>query len=360
MSDDGSVVQRFEDEGITTDLCVNASSSVLDEINCSICLRIMRDPVSICKQQHYYCHECLETSIKKKPKCPSCRAVAERTSQGAIAYIPCRPLRNIIDKLEVYCYTNVERDEFMKEVVGKKRSITSITCCQWKGKLSDLPKHLEEECEYVDRVKELTESVKRLKRNHKQELEEVKQQAKREVSQAKREVLHEKESYRILSLENRENKSNLKSALEYNKVTKKLLETERKKNREENNKLKEQLNDFVYNDVSGSSIPTAHIYSNWKIVKVPKKVEGERFTVTDDKDQKYIVTYPNAIPGQQLAVKMPCEMSDDDVTSELQVDEDVIKRLQCELEKRNCEHERILSRARAYEESKWNMIYHGT
>lgn len=312
-----TTLRRLQNNGVPTELCVNIPSSA---IVCNVCLNILRCPTSICDNEHFFCETCLQTHMNQNvnASCPSCRT---RTN----AKYHSRTLQTIIDDTEVYCFTNLKNSEFMNAEVGAKRSIHTISCCQWKGTLSQLSEHLKKECQYVDRVKELEADVKELEKSTKRMklTIETLQLEKTQFKQQLRELKKVNSEYKKESIKNNRDLSN---AQEENKSYRTQIQSQMSQINEirlscyeknaENSKLKKQLNLFLY-DIN-NNVPTANIVSDWKVMKVPQVIEGGKFTVSDEK-RKYTVTYPNATPGQMIAVKVPCNISHAEENNDLEL-----------------------------------------
>ncbi|KAJ1383072.1 hypothetical protein B484DRAFT_461762, partial [Ochromonadaceae sp. CCMP2298] len=84
-----------------------------DELKCSICMKILRDPVQVCGQQHVYCSGCIYHWKEMNSRCPQCRAPFSLEQ-------PARLARNIILQLRVRC----------------------PEACKWTGQLKDLNAHV--------------------------------------------------------------------------------------------------------------------------------------------------------------------------------------------------------------------------
>jgi hypothetical protein len=65
-----------------------------DDLKCSICMEVLKDPLQVCSEQHNYCRGCI--GQWKGGGCPGCRAPIS-TEQ------PARLARNMILHLEVRC-----------------------------------------------------------------------------------------------------------------------------------------------------------------------------------------------------------------------------------------------------------------
>ncbi|KAJ1404714.1 hypothetical protein B484DRAFT_457230 [Ochromonadaceae sp. CCMP2298] len=93
-----------------------------DDLKCSICMEILRDPVQVCSQQHVYCDCCISQWKTEFTGCPECRA-------PFIDMQPARLARNMILQLEVRC----PEDE----------------ACGWTGQLQDTAAHVAA-CPFVE------------------------------------------------------------------------------------------------------------------------------------------------------------------------------------------------------------------
>jgi len=65
MSATAQVLQKFKEK----------IKEMKDELNCSICLELFKDPFIIPECAHLFCKQCLEDSTidKENPLCPYCR-----------------------------------------------------------------------------------------------------------------------------------------------------------------------------------------------------------------------------------------------------------------------------------------------
>ncbi len=90
-------------------------SNVSRHLYCCICEDIFKKPIRIKECGHTFCKTCLKKWSKYNKNCPLCRKQfnIKNIKRDNIAY-------NIINDLEVFCNNN----------------------CPWKGKLSELKKHL--------------------------------------------------------------------------------------------------------------------------------------------------------------------------------------------------------------------------
>ena len=91
-------------------------ANVSKYLYCCICEEIFNNPIRTKECGHTFCKTCLQKWVKYNKNCPLCRKniVFKNTKRDIIAY-------NIINDLEVFCNNNN---------------------CPWKGKLSNLKKHL--------------------------------------------------------------------------------------------------------------------------------------------------------------------------------------------------------------------------
>eukprot|EP00601_Ochromonadales_sp_CCMP2298_P000067 CAMPEP_0173180936 /NCGR_PEP_ID=MMETSP1141-20130122/7001_1 /TAXON_ID=483371 /ORGANISM="non described non described, Strain CCMP2298" /LENGTH=317 /DNA_ID=CAMNT_0014103859 /DNA_START=105 /DNA_END=1058 /DNA_ORIENTATION=- len=97
-----------------------------DDLKCTICMEVLRDPLQVCSDQHTYCRTCF-ASWRSHETCPECRAPFSREE-------PARIIKNLIDQLDVRC----------------------PNACEWTGHLNDCEAHmaacpcLEVSCPFVD------------------------------------------------------------------------------------------------------------------------------------------------------------------------------------------------------------------
>jgi uncharacterized paraquat-inducible protein A len=91
-----------EPGGYPDDILIGTHSSTLD---CNICLKVMRDPVRACKNDHYNCHSCLTEQMQiNKKECPVCRIAIPEKKQFSIA----RAINTMILELPVKCHFDHE------------------------------------------------------------------------------------------------------------------------------------------------------------------------------------------------------------------------------------------------------------
>ncbi|XRB10260.1 TNF receptor-associated factor 3 [Pseudoscourfieldia marina] len=133
-----------------------------ENLECSICLLVKRDPVSLCQEGHTFCRDCI-TRARKPPrfKCPTCR---ESISASA-TYTKNRTEKQIIEELLTKCkYTNP--DEYATpqssaaaapSTASRKRTRGAASSsngtqptefCTWTGPLDKRDAHINE-CEYA-------------------------------------------------------------------------------------------------------------------------------------------------------------------------------------------------------------------
>ena len=107
-------------------------SNISTHLYCCICEEMFRKPIRIKEYGHVFCKLCLKKLVKYNKNCPLCRKLFDfkNTRKDIIAY-------NIINDLEVFCNNN----------------------CPWKGKLSDLKKHLKK-CNF--NPKKMSNSIKKV------------------------------------------------------------------------------------------------------------------------------------------------------------------------------------------------------
>jgi hypothetical protein len=90
---------------------------------------------------------------------------------ASVPLVESRMLNNRLDELEVYCYTTLGAN---MQTVGKKRKSKSKTVCEWRGKMSHLHNHLENECLFTDKkdlkIYTLEKDNKRLKIENEEQL----------------------------------------------------------------------------------------------------------------------------------------------------------------------------------------------
>ena len=154
------ILQQLEENGVPPELCVHQEQ--LHDLTCNICLNILKSPRAMCSNEHFYCDDCLKNT---NDTCPECRMNAS----GPL--VESRMLNNRLADLEIYCYTTLQSN---KQTVGKKRKCKSNAACEWRGKMSHLHNHLENECLFTDKkdlkMYTLEKDNKRLKRENKEQL----------------------------------------------------------------------------------------------------------------------------------------------------------------------------------------------
>mmetsp|Transcript_6153 Transcript_6153/g.14143 ORF Transcript_6153/g.14143 Transcript_6153/m.14143 type:complete len:417 (-) Transcript_6153:241-1491(-) len=90
-----------------------------DDLKCTICMEVLRDPLQVCSDQHTYCRTCF-ASWRSHETCPECRAPFSREE-------PARIIKNLIDQLDVRC----------------------PNACEWTGHLNDCEAHMAA-CPFVE------------------------------------------------------------------------------------------------------------------------------------------------------------------------------------------------------------------
>jgi hypothetical protein len=91
---------HLEEGGYPDTLFIGSHSCTL---NCSICFKVIRNGVRACKNDHYYCNDCLRKHLRVNQKtCPDCR----EKIQANKALQPARLLNTQISELPVKCYMN--------------------------------------------------------------------------------------------------------------------------------------------------------------------------------------------------------------------------------------------------------------
>jgi hypothetical protein len=120
-----------------------------EEFLCGICLDILRDPHSCCKEGHTYCLTCITDALNSSKHCPICRQAVVGTS----SLVKSRYLQNMIEKSTISCPHNSSSNGTTQEPPVKRRKKTKLsassssTCCSWQGLYKDLSKHLDNDCE---------------------------------------------------------------------------------------------------------------------------------------------------------------------------------------------------------------------
>ena len=75
-----------------------------DDLVCPICTDVLDQPHSCCSQGHVFCRDCLDQSLERRERCPTCREAA-----GSV--VRQRPLEGIIAKLRIRCPHADDEDE---------------------------------------------------------------------------------------------------------------------------------------------------------------------------------------------------------------------------------------------------------
>jgi hypothetical protein len=120
-----------------------------EEFLCGICMDILRDPHSCCKEGHTYCLTCITDALKLNRHCPTCR----QSFVGTSSLVKNRAIQNMIDKSTVGCPHGESRSNKTQEPLCKRiktelsASSFSSACCSWQGLYKDLSKHLDNDCE---------------------------------------------------------------------------------------------------------------------------------------------------------------------------------------------------------------------
>jgi hypothetical protein len=127
-------------------------NNVFDNLSCSICLCILKDPVH-CRDDHHFCRSCLENCLKFKRACPVCRIDMKSTADVFTS----RGINDLILQLTVKCYSTTETDivETVEDGNFRKKArldtapdsdSDSDSVCTWTGQLHALQAHLKNDC----------------------------------------------------------------------------------------------------------------------------------------------------------------------------------------------------------------------
>ena len=95
-----------------------------EELTCSICMHVLREPQLTTCCGHHYCEFCLRKTKAMAMRCPNCR---ERHFDSVLD----KNYRRKVDELEVWC---------------PNKQGTEAKDCQWMGKLKDVTNHLKTTC----------------------------------------------------------------------------------------------------------------------------------------------------------------------------------------------------------------------
>ncbi len=141
----------FEEGGYPDSLFVESNHSK-ELLECSICTFVMIDAVKCCKNDHFYCRNCLEKHVSVNGrKCPECREkIPAKVDSSRLA-------NNLISELRVRCINSVAPADTAEQMPSKKKALSSSssTCtasgtvdflassvhCSWTGALKDLDSH---------------------------------------------------------------------------------------------------------------------------------------------------------------------------------------------------------------------------
>lgn len=291
-----SVFRQLEEEGVPPELCVNPPNFAI----CGICFKIMREPTSVCSQEHFYCMSCLLSNreINNDDSCPHCREeLTHKIKHGEVVecFHHSRFVSNLIDDLEVRCYTTLEND--FNTSVGKKRRSCTIRSCKWTGPMSSLHEHLRN-CQYVDKKNEkiyfLSENLKKMKKSHMTEMND------------KDETLDSFRRYNAdMSMEITSLRDTIKKDKNEGKEKDKCIKSLRNSNHELKMLLKENVYDW------NNRIPTGNLKFHWRKFDVPHDFDGTMHVEIENKN--YSIISHDANPGGKVAVKIPFETHNNDI-----------------------------------------------
>lgn len=88
------------------------------QVDCPVCLSILREPHQVTCCGNNFCRTCIERVKKKKKACPTC-------NEGELNYFPDKRLQRSLYAFKVYC----------TERAGG---------CGWSGELGNLDNHLKQ------------------------------------------------------------------------------------------------------------------------------------------------------------------------------------------------------------------------
>ncbi|KAK1739065.1 hypothetical protein QTG54_010381 [Skeletonema marinoi] len=130
--------------GHPTDIFLSIPDS---NLICAICHEVLEDASSFKECGHTFCDGCISECLAANPACPTCRKPVHTGSN------PNYSLRDIIDKLEVRCpeyeKCSLPPTKRLKTTTGENKKDDdnkSETGCDWRGTVSELQKHVVEEC----------------------------------------------------------------------------------------------------------------------------------------------------------------------------------------------------------------------
>lgn len=129
-------------------LCVE---NVGSKFKCSICSDVMRNPVQ-CTRKHLFCSKCIHEWLKTKKFCPVCRSSLTKellTKNNRIEHligdlvVRCQHSNQISSSNSAFTTPAAKRSRI--ESSGSKIQ----TGCEWKGAISSLQNHVENECDFT-------------------------------------------------------------------------------------------------------------------------------------------------------------------------------------------------------------------
>ena len=74
--------------------------SFVDDLECSICTNVFKDPVQACANGHTFCRGCLQEAMESKNQCPTCNMELTSIASNRI-------VKNLIENAHVYCFTRL-------------------------------------------------------------------------------------------------------------------------------------------------------------------------------------------------------------------------------------------------------------
>ena len=124
-------------------------------LECSICMQVKRDPVSLCTEGHTFCRACLTRArTPMRFKCPTCRENISKTD----SYTKSRAEKEIIEELITKCeYATPQSSEAAAHSTATRKRTRGATSssmtpateyCMWTGPLEKRDAHIAE-CEYA-------------------------------------------------------------------------------------------------------------------------------------------------------------------------------------------------------------------
>ena len=107
------------------------------------CLSVIRETTSIgCPEDHIFCRQCIDHQFASNLlKCPTCRADVGPNTINSV-----KSMDRLIGKLRVRCKLSTNCNEAAEQNDSQKAEADNEVQCDWKGMLSDMDSHIQEQC----------------------------------------------------------------------------------------------------------------------------------------------------------------------------------------------------------------------